>query len=62
MHLKNAELILVQAGKAYRGGEIGYIEYLQSLKNAIAIKSNYLQSLNLYNQSVVKIEFLLGTI
>jgi cobalt-zinc-cadmium resistance protein CzcA len=60
--LKNAELILVQARKAYRGGEIGYIEYLQSLKNAIAIKSNYLQSLNLYNHSVVKIEFLLGNI
>ena len=60
--LKNAELILVQARKAYRGGEIGYIEYLQSLKNAIAIKSNYLQALNLYNHSVVKIEFLLGTI
>jgi cobalt-zinc-cadmium resistance protein CzcA len=60
--LKNAELILAQARQAYRGGEIGYIEYLQSLRNAIAIKSNYLQSLNLYNQSVVKIEFLLGTI
>lgn len=60
--LKNAQLILVQAGKAFGGGEIGYIEYLQSVKNAIAIKSNYLQSLNLYNQSVVKIEFLLGTI
>jgi cobalt-zinc-cadmium resistance protein CzcA len=58
--LKNAELILIQSRKAYRGGEIGYIEYLQSLRNAIAIKSNYLQSLNLYNQSVVKIEFLLG--
>ncbi len=60
--LKNADLILTQSRKAYRGGEIGYIEYLQSLKNAIAIKSNYLQSLNLYNQSVVKIEFLLGKI
>ena len=60
--LKNAELILIQARKAYRGGEIGYIEYLQSLRNAITIKSNYLQSLNQYNQSVVKIEFLLGTI
>ncbi|HMI67405.1 MAG TPA: TolC family protein [Cyclobacteriaceae bacterium] len=60
--LTNAGLILTQARKAYRGGEIGYIEYLQSLRNAITIKSNYLQSLNQYNQSVVKIEFLLGTI
>ncbi len=60
--LNNAGLILSQARKAYRGGEIGYIEYLQSLKNVIAIRSNYLQSLNFYNQSVVKIEFLLGHI
>ena len=60
--LNNAGLILSQARKAYRAGEIGYIEYLQSLKNVIAIRSNYLQSLNFYNQSVVKIEFLLGHI
>lgn len=58
--LKNAELILTQARKAFSAGQIGYIEYLQSLKNAIAIKSNYLQSLNFYNQSAVKLEFLLG--
>lgn len=58
--LKNAELILTQARLAFAAGQIGYIEYLQSLKNAIAIKSNYLESLNAYNQSVVKIEFLIG--
>ena len=58
--LKNAQLILTQARMAFSAGQIGYIEYLQSLRNAITIKSNYLQSLNLYNQSVVKIEFLLG--
>jgi cobalt-zinc-cadmium resistance protein CzcA len=60
--LKNANLILTQSKKSFRAGEIGYIEYLQSLKNAIAIKSNYLQVLNQYNQSVIKIEFLTGTL
>jgi heavy metal efflux system protein len=60
--LKNADLIITQSHKAYKGGEIGYIEYLQSLKNALAIKANYLQSLTQYNQSVIKIEFLLGKI
>ena len=59
--LKNANLILSQSKKSFRAGEIGYIEYLQSLKNAIAIKSNYLQVLNQYNQSVIKLEFLTGT-
>ncbi len=58
--LKNADLILSQARKAFREGEIGYIEYLQALKSAIGIQSNYLNALNQYNQAVVKIEFLLG--
>ena len=58
--LQNADLILSQARKAYRGGEIGYIEYLQSLRSALTIKSNYLLSLNLYNQSINKLKFLLG--
>lgn len=58
--LKNANLILSQARKAYQGGEIGYLEYLLSLKNAIAIKANYLQALSQYNLAVVKVEFLTG--
>lgn len=58
--LKNADLILNQAQKAYRAGEIGYIEYLQSLRNAVAIKSSYLQALNQYNQSIIKVEYLIG--
>lgn len=58
--LQNADLLLSQAKKAFRGGEIGYIEYLQALKNSIAIRSNYLQATYHYNLSVIKIEFLLG--
>ncbi len=58
--LKNADLLISQSRKAYRAGEIGYIEYLQSLKTALSIKNNYLLSLTQYNQSIIKIEFLLG--
>lgn len=60
--LKNADLLISQSRKAYRGGEIGYMEYLQSLKMALLIKSNYLTSLTQYNQSILKIEFLIGKI
>jgi cobalt-zinc-cadmium resistance protein CzcA len=60
--IKNADLLISQSRKAYRGGEIGYIEYLQSLKMALLIKSNYLTSLTQYNQSILKIEFLIGKI
>ena len=58
--LKNADLILTQARKAYKGGEIGYVEYLQSLRSAISIKTNYLLALNQYNLSVIKVEYLTG--
>ena len=58
--LQNAELILRQAHKAFQSGEIGYIEYLQSLRSALMIKSNYLLSLNQYNHSIIKLEFLQG--
>lgn len=58
--LQNATLLLSHAKKAFRGGEIGYIEYLQALKNSIAIRSNYVMAVYQYNLSVIKLEFLLG--
>ena len=59
--LPNAELILKQSQIAFRGGEIGYAEYLLGVRNAISIKEGYLQTLNDYNQSIIYIEFLSGT-
>ncbi|KAB2918562.1 MAG: CusA/CzcA family heavy metal efflux RND transporter [Bacteroidetes bacterium] len=58
--LPNAQLIMEQAQKAWKSGEIGYVEYLQSLSAAIEIKQNHLQALNNYNQAVIEIEYLLG--
>ncbi|MBN8702628.1 MAG: CusA/CzcA family heavy metal efflux RND transporter [Bacteroidetes bacterium] len=58
--LSNANLIISQAGIGFANGDIGYIEYLQALKNALLIKGNYLQCLNQYNQSIITIEYLLG--
>jgi len=58
--LQNANLILTQARKAFHAGEISYIEYFQSLKISLGIKSNYLQALNQYNQSIITLEYLLG--
>jgi heavy metal efflux system protein len=58
--LTNADLILSQARKAYKAGEIGYVEYLQSLRSAISIKTNYLRALNEYNLSIIKVEYLIG--
>jgi cobalt-zinc-cadmium resistance protein CzcA len=58
--LKNADLILQQAQKAFRGGEIGYLEYLQALRSVQAIRFNYLTAINQLNQSIVRILFLTG--
>lgn len=58
--LANAELILKQIQLAYKSGDIGFAEYLISVMNAIAIRNGYLQALNEYNQSVVRLEFLTG--
>ncbi len=58
--LPNANLILKQAQAAFRGGDIGYAEYLLSVRNALSIKESFLLTLNEYDQSIIYIEFLLG--
>jgi heavy metal efflux system protein len=58
--LKNADLILSQAQKAFRSGEIGYLEYSQALNRVLAIQDNYLMMLNGHNQAVIHLEFLMG--
>lgn len=58
--LENAESILVTARKSYAGGEIGYSEYLFSLKTANEIKERYLSILLQTNLSAAKLQYLTG--
>lgn len=58
--LPNADLILKQSQAAFKGGEIGYGEYLLGIRNSLGIKEAYLQSLLDFNQSIIFIEFLSG--
>lgn len=58
--LPNAELLLNQSQRAYESGEIGYVEYLQSLRTATEVRTGYLSTLNNYNQSVISIEYIIG--
>ncbi|MDP2041129.1 MULTISPECIES: CusA/CzcA family heavy metal efflux RND transporter [Algoriphagus] len=58
--LPQAELILKQAQKGFESGEIGYVEYIQGLNRALAVRFNYLDILNQYNQTVIQIEFISG--
>lgn len=58
--LVNAESILLSGQKAYRGGEIGYSEYLFSLKTVNDIKERYLDALLRTNLSAAKLQYLTG--
>lgn len=58
--LPTAEGIINTAQTSYKSGDIGYIEYMQNLKDAIKIKENYLTTVNDYNQVVISIQYLLN--
>ncbi len=58
--LKLAEKLLSSANKAYKEGEVGYVEYIASLEQVVQIKRDYLKRLNLYNQTLIKINYLTG--
>jgi cobalt-zinc-cadmium resistance protein CzcA len=58
--LPNAQLILQQGSKAYRAGEISYVEYLQAIRTGSELQLNYLGQLNRHNQSVIRLQYLSG--
>jgi cobalt-zinc-cadmium resistance protein CzcA len=58
--LPTAESIISTAQKSYKAGDIGYIEYIQNLKDAVKIKEDYLTTINNYNQVVIAIQYLLN--
>lgn len=55
-----SELIRFAVG-AYNGGEIEYLEYINSLEEAKKLKSDYLHTLHQYNQTVLELQNLLGS-
>ncbi len=58
--LRVAESIINTAQRIYKSGDIGYIEYIQNLKEAIKIKTDYLSTLNNYNQTIIQLNYLLN--
>ena len=58
--LAQADLIQTNARRAFSSGDIGYVEFSLALQQAFTIRSNYLDLLNQYNQSVLYINYLLG--
>lgn len=46
--------------KAYREGEINYLEYLNSLEQAVQVKQQYLEALYEYNLLQIEMEYWMG--
>jgi cobalt-zinc-cadmium resistance protein CzcA len=58
--LQLADKLFSSANKAYKEGEVGYVEYIATLEQSVQIKESYLNRLNLYNQTVNEINYLTG--
>jgi len=54
-----ADAILKTTESSYKHGEIDFFQYVQSLENSFEIKLSYLDYLNNYNQTAIKINNLL---
>ncbi len=55
-----ADLIIDQSSKSYKAGEMDYLEYVMSLNRALDLKQKYLDALDNFNQTIIKIEYLTG--
>lgn len=60
--LPEANLIITNSEKSFKGGDISYVQHLQNLALAVSIKSGYLDNLLQNNQTVIAIEALTGSI
>lgn len=58
--LQQAESIIAASSLSYRSGEISFAELSQFMAQAISIKQNYLDALNLYNQSMIDYQYLIN--
>jgi cobalt-zinc-cadmium resistance protein CzcA len=60
--IPESDLIIEQAIKSYRIGEMDYLDYVLNLNRALAIRQSYLDALNSYNQTIISIEYITGKI
>ncbi|MGE5945022.1 MAG: CusA/CzcA family heavy metal efflux RND transporter, partial [Flavobacteriales bacterium] len=51
--------IIKTAERTFKEGEIDFFQYIQSIETANDIELNYLDSVNAYNQTIIKINYLI---
>ena len=57
-----ADMIIEQATLSYKAGALDYLDYVLTLDRALAIKQNYLEAVNSFNQTIISIEYITGKI
>jgi cobalt-zinc-cadmium resistance protein CzcA len=60
--LPEAELIIEHVTRSYKAGALDFLDYVQTLDRALAIKQSYLDALNNCNQAIISIEYITGKI
>lgn len=58
--LPQAALIFKQAQRGFKEGEIGYVEYIQSLDRAAKIELDYLEIIHQFYQTKLDLEYITG--
>jgi cobalt-zinc-cadmium resistance protein CzcA len=58
--LKQANIILKHSTRSYTEGEISYVEYVSAISDAFDINIDYLEAIDNYNQTVIRIHYLIG--
>jgi cobalt-zinc-cadmium resistance protein CzcA len=58
--LRQANIILEHSLKSFSAGNINYIEYANASADAFDIKMEYLDAINNFNQTVIRINYLIG--
>jgi len=57
-----ANLIIDQATRSYKAGALDYLDYVLTLNRALAIRRDYLDALNNFNQTIITVEYITGKI
>ena len=58
--LKNAAIINKTANKQFSNGEINYLDWVQLMFQSISIENNYLDTLKVYNETIISINYLIN--
>jgi cobalt-zinc-cadmium resistance protein CzcA len=59
--LMQADMMLEHSLRAFSAGNISYVEYANAASGAFDIRMEYLETMNNYNQTIIRLDYLLGS-